>query len=168
MSMLFSEQAVRLFKRSLSIMDGFCWGGNRERSFKLASLLREVTPSVARFPCSRWRAVALLMNTIKIRRDLIFIRSSSFAVVQVFLIKLEKPVARAGRAKSRTIWKARGKKDCRRRWNHHLSCHRCGREEALLDHFWLWPPSQRHLVVVVSKCSSLRAQQLAGTQPELG
>ncbi len=40
----------------------------------------------------RWRAVALLMNTIKIRCDLIFIRSSSFAVAQVFLIRSEKPV----------------------------------------------------------------------------
>ncbi len=75
-----------------------------ERSIKLASLLREVTPFVARFPCSRWRAVALLMNTIEIRYDLIFIRSSSFAVVQVFLIRLEKPVARAGRAELRTIF----------------------------------------------------------------
>ncbi len=85
-------------------MDGFCWGRNRERSIELASLLREVTPSVARFPCIRWRAVALLMNTINIRRDLIFIRSSSFAVVQVFLIKSKKPVARAGRAESSTIF----------------------------------------------------------------
>ncbi len=104
MSMLFSEQAVRSLEFSLSIMDGFRWGRNRERLIKLASLLREVTPSVARFPCSRWRAVALLINTIKIRHDPIFIRSSSFAVVQVFLIKSEKPVARAGRAKSRTIF----------------------------------------------------------------
>ncbi len=108
MSMLFSERAVRSLERSLSIMDGFCWGRNRERSIELALLLREVTPSVARFPCTRWRAVALLMNTIEIRHDLIFIRSSSFAVVQVFLIKLEKPVARAGRAES-------SKKDRQRR-----------------------------------------------------
>ncbi len=86
------------------IMDAFCWGRKRERLIKLALLLNEVTPSVARFPYSRWRAVALLMNTIKIRRDLIFIRSSSFAVVQVFLIRLEKPVARAGWAESRTIF----------------------------------------------------------------
>jgi hypothetical protein len=86
------------------IMDGFHWGRNRERSIKLALLLREVTPSVARFPCIRWRAVVLLMNTIKIRCDLIFIRSSSFAVPQVFLIKSEKLVAQAGRAKSRTIF----------------------------------------------------------------
>ncbi len=60
---------------------------------ELALLLSKVIPFVARFPCSRWRAVALLMNTIEIRCDLIFIRSSSFAVVQVFLIRLEKPVA---------------------------------------------------------------------------
>ncbi len=104
MSMIFSEQAVRSLERSLSIMDGLHWGRNSERLIELASLLREVIPSVARFPCSRWRAVALLMNTIEIRRDLIFIRSSSFAVVQVFLIKLQKPVARAGRAESRTIF----------------------------------------------------------------
>jgi hypothetical protein len=44
--------------------------GIKERSIELASLLREVTPSVARFPCSRWREVALLMKTIEIRRDL--------------------------------------------------------------------------------------------------
>ncbi len=104
MSMLFSEQAVRLLERSLSIMDGLHWGRNKERLIELASLLREVTPSVARFPCSRWRAVALLMNTIKIRRDLIFTRSSSFAVVQVFLIRSEKLDAQAGRAESRTIF----------------------------------------------------------------
>ncbi len=104
MSMLFSEQAVRSLEHSLLIMDGFRWGRNRERSIELASLLREVTPFVARFPCSRWRAVALLINTIKIRCDLIFIRSSSFAVVQVFLIKSEKLVARAGQAESRTIF----------------------------------------------------------------
>ena len=89
---------------SLLIMNGLCWGRNKERSIELALLLREVTPSVARFPCSRWREVALLMKTIEIRRDLIFIRSSSFAVVQVFLIKSEKLVARAGRANSRTIF----------------------------------------------------------------
>ena len=86
------------------IMDAFCWGRKRERLIKLALLLSKVTPSIARFPCSRWRAVALLMNTIKIRHDLIFIRSSSFAVVQVFLIRLEKPVTRAGQAESRTIF----------------------------------------------------------------
>ncbi len=83
---------VRSLEHSLSIMDAFCWGRKRERLIELASLLNKVTPSVARFRCSRWRAVALLMNTIEIRRDLIFIRSSSFAVVQVFLIRLEKPV----------------------------------------------------------------------------
>ncbi len=60
---------------------------------ELALLLSKVAPSVARFPCSRGRAVALLMNTIEIKHDLIFIRSSSFAVAQVFLIRLEKPVA---------------------------------------------------------------------------
>ncbi len=102
--MLFSEQAVRSLERSLLIMDAFCWGRKRERSTELALWLRKVTPSDARFPCRRWRDVALLMNTIKIRRDLIFIRSSSFAVVQVFLIRSEKPVARAGRAESRTIF----------------------------------------------------------------
>ncbi len=102
--MLFSERAVRLLKRSLLIMDAFCWGRKRERSIKLASLLSEVTLSVARFPCSRWRAVALFMNTIEIRRDLIFIRSSSFAVVQVFLIRSEKLVLRVGRAESRLIF----------------------------------------------------------------
>jgi hypothetical protein len=32
MSMLFSEQAVRLLELSLSIVDVFCWGRNRERS----------------------------------------------------------------------------------------------------------------------------------------
>ncbi len=84
MSMLFSERAVRSLECSLLIMDGFYWGRNRERLIELALLLREVTPSVARFPCSRWRAVALFINTIEIRRDLIFIRSSSFAVLQVF------------------------------------------------------------------------------------
>ncbi len=104
MSMLFSERAVRSLECSLLIMDGLSWGRNKERSIELALLLREVTRSVARFPCSRWRAVALLMNTIEIRRDLIFIRSSSFAVVQVFLIRSEKPVARAGQAESRTIF----------------------------------------------------------------
>ncbi len=98
------RRVVRSLERSLLIMNGLRWGRNKERSIELASLLREVTPSVARFPCSRWRAVALLMNTIKIKRDIIFIRSSSFAVVQVFLIRSEKPVARAGRAKSRTIF----------------------------------------------------------------
>ncbi len=102
--MLFSERAVRLLERSLLIMDAFHWGRKRERLIKLVSLLNKVTPSVARFPCSRWRAVALLMNTIKIRHNLIFIRSSSFAVVQVFLIRLEKPVARAGQAELRTIF----------------------------------------------------------------
>ena len=104
MSTLFSERAVRSLERSLLIMDGLRWGRNKERSIELASSLREVTQSVDRFPCSRWREVALLMKTIKIRRDLIFIRLSSFAVVQVFLIELEKPVARAGRADSRTIF----------------------------------------------------------------
>ncbi len=93
MFMLFSERAVRSLERSLSIMDALRWGRKRERLIELASLLSKVTPFVARFPCSRWRAVALLMNTSKIRRDLIFIKSSSFAVVQVFLIRLEKPVA---------------------------------------------------------------------------
>ncbi len=95
MSMSFSEQAVRLLERSLLIMDVFCWERNRERSMEFALLLSEVTPSVARFPCNRWRAVALLMNTMEIKRDLIFIKSSSFAVAQVFLIRLEKPVTRA-------------------------------------------------------------------------
>ncbi len=93
MSMLLSEQAVRFLMRSLLIMDGLHWGRNKERSIELASLLREVTPSVARFPCSRWREVALLMKTIEIRSDLVFIRSSSFAVVKVYLIRSEKPVA---------------------------------------------------------------------------
>ncbi len=90
--------------RSLSIMNGLRCGRNKERLIELASLLREVTPSVARFPCSRRKEVALLMKTIEIRRDLIFIRLSSFAVVQVFLIKSEKPVARAGWADSRTTF----------------------------------------------------------------
>ncbi len=104
MSMLFSEQAVRLLEHSLSIMDAFFGGRKRERLMKLALLLSKVTLSVARFPCNRSRAVALLMNMIEIKRDLIFIRSSSFAVAQVFLIRLEKPVARAGQAESRTIF----------------------------------------------------------------
>ncbi len=104
MSLLLSERAVRSLVRSLLIMNGLLWGRNKERSIELASLLREVTLSVARFPCSRWREVALLMKTIEIRRDLICIRSSSFAVVQVFLIRLEKPVTRAGRANSRMIF----------------------------------------------------------------
>ncbi len=69
---------------------------------ELALLLSKVTPSVARFPCNRWRAVALLMDMIKIKCDLIFIKSSSFAVAQVFLIRLGKPVAQAGWAESRT------------------------------------------------------------------
>jgi hypothetical protein len=43
------------------------------------------------------------MNTIEIKHDLIFIRSSSFAMAQVFLIRSEKLVARAGRAESRLI-----------------------------------------------------------------
>jgi hypothetical protein len=85
-------------------MDAFHWGRKKERLIELASLLSKVTPSVAKFPCSKWRAVALLMNTIKIRRDLDFIRSGSFAVVQVFLIRSEKPVARAGRAELRMIF----------------------------------------------------------------
>jgi hypothetical protein len=68
---LFLEQAVRSLERSLSIMDVFCWGRNRERSMELALLLSKVTLSVARFPCNRWRAVALLMNTIEIKCDLI-------------------------------------------------------------------------------------------------
>ena len=102
--MLFSDQAFRSSERSLSIIDAFCWGRKRERSIKLALLLSKVTPSIDRFPCSRWRAVALLMNTIEIRRDLIFIRSSSFAMEQVFLIRSEKPVARAGQAESRAIF----------------------------------------------------------------
>ncbi len=104
MSMLLSERAARTLVRSLSIMNGLRWGRNKKRSIELALLLREVTPSVARFPCSRWREVTLLMKTIEIKCDLIFIRLSSFAVVQVFLIKSEKPVARAGRANSRTIF----------------------------------------------------------------
>ncbi len=93
MSMLFSEQAMMSLECSLSIIDVFCWGSNRERSMELALLLSKVTPSVARFPCNRWRVVALLMNTIEVKRDLIFIKSSSFAVAQVFLIRSEKPVA---------------------------------------------------------------------------
>jgi hypothetical protein len=112
MSMLLSERVVRSLVRSLLLMDGLRWGRNKERLIELASLLREVAPSVVRFSYSRWRAVALLMKTIKIRRDLIFIRLSSFAVVQVLLIRLEKtvaqagqkPVARARRADSRTIF----------------------------------------------------------------
>ncbi len=102
MSMLFSERAVRLLERSLLIMDVFHWGRNRERSIEFASLLSKVTPSVARFPCNRWRAVALLMNTMEIKWDLIFIKSSSFAVAQVFLIRSEKPVVQAGRAELKT------------------------------------------------------------------
>ena len=47
--------------------------------------------------------VALLMNMIEIKCDLIFIRSSSFAVAYVFLIRLKKPVVRAGQAELRTI-----------------------------------------------------------------
>ncbi len=94
MSMLFSEQAVRSLEHSLLIMDVFCWGRNRERLMEFALLLSKVTPSVARFPFNRSRAVALLMNTMKIKGDLIFIKSSSFAVAQVFLIRLvEKPAA---------------------------------------------------------------------------
>jgi hypothetical protein len=93
MSMLFSEQAVRSLEGSLLIMDVFHWGRNRERLMEFALLLSKVTPSVARFPCNRWRAVVLLMNTMMIKRNLIFIKSSSFAVAQVFLIRLEKPVA---------------------------------------------------------------------------
>jgi hypothetical protein len=69
---------------------------------EFTSLLSKVTPSVARFLCNRWRAVALLMNTMEIKQDLIFIKFSSFAVAQVFLIRLEKPVAQAGQAESRT------------------------------------------------------------------
>ncbi len=102
MSMLFSERVVRLLESSLLIMDVFHWGWNRERLMELASLLSKVTPSVARLPCNRWRALALLMNTIEIKRDLIFIKSSSFAVAQVFLIRSEMPVARAGWAESST------------------------------------------------------------------
>ncbi len=52
MSILFSEQAVNLLECSLSIMEVFCWGRNRERSMEFASLLSKVTPSVARFPCN--------------------------------------------------------------------------------------------------------------------
>ncbi len=88
---------------------------------KFASLLSKVTPSVARFPCKRWRAVTLLMNTMEIKQDLIFIKSSSFAVAQVFLIRLEKPVAQAGWAELRTTFihgQARDRKDCQKRWNH--------------------------------------------------
>ncbi len=59
---------------------------------EFASLLSKVTPSVARFPCKRWTALALLMDTMEIKRDLIFIKSSSFAVAQVSLIRSEKPV----------------------------------------------------------------------------
>ncbi len=44
------------------------------------------------------------MNTIEIKHDLIFIRSSSFAVAHVFLIRSEKAVVRAGRAESRMIF----------------------------------------------------------------
>jgi hypothetical protein len=36
MSMLFSERAVRSLEHSLSIMDVFCWGRNRERLMGLA------------------------------------------------------------------------------------------------------------------------------------
>jgi hypothetical protein len=43
-----------------------------------------------------------MMNMIEIKRYLIFIKSSSFAVAQVFLIRLEKPVARASLAELRT------------------------------------------------------------------
>jgi hypothetical protein len=43
------------------------------------------------------------MNMIEIKRDLIFSRSSSVAVAQVFLIRSKKPVARAGRAELRRI-----------------------------------------------------------------
>ncbi len=71
---------------------------------EFASLLSEVTPSVARFPCKRWRAVALLMNMMEIKRDLIFIKYSSFAIAQVFLIGSEKPVAQAGWAELRTTF----------------------------------------------------------------
>jgi hypothetical protein len=63
MSMLLSEQAVRLLVRSLLIMNGLRWGRNKERLIELALLLRVVTPSVARFPCSRWREVALLLRS---------------------------------------------------------------------------------------------------------
>ncbi len=78
----------------LFVDHGCIFGGrNRERSMEFALLMSEVTPSVARLPCNRWRAVALLMNTMEIKRDLIFIKSSSFAVAHVFLIRSEKPVA---------------------------------------------------------------------------
>jgi hypothetical protein len=38
--------------------EGILLGGNRERWIEFASLLSKVTPSVARFPCKRWRTVA--------------------------------------------------------------------------------------------------------------
>ena len=65
MSMILSERALRFLVRSLLIMDGLRWGRNKERSIELALLLREVTPSVARFPCSRWREVALLIRLLR-------------------------------------------------------------------------------------------------------
>jgi hypothetical protein len=71
---------------------------------EFASLLSEVNPSVARFPCKRWRAVALLMNMMEIIRALIFIKSSSFAIAQVFLIRLEKLVGQAGPTELRTTF----------------------------------------------------------------
>jgi hypothetical protein len=71
---------------------------------EFTSLLSKVNSSVARFPCKRWRNVALLMNTMEIKRDLIFIKSSSFAIAQVFLIRSEKPFTQAGWAESRTTF----------------------------------------------------------------
>ncbi len=94
MSMLFSEQAARLLERSLSIMGVFCWRRNRERLMEFTSLLSKVTPSVARLiALQEVEGCSLVDEHMEIRRDLIFIKSSSFAIAQVFQIRLEKPVA---------------------------------------------------------------------------
>ncbi len=89
---------------SLLIMEVFCWGRNWERLMEFALLLSKVTPSAAKFPCKRWRDVAFLMNMMEFKEKLIFIRSSSFAVAQVFLIRSKKPVVQTGWAKSRTTF----------------------------------------------------------------
>ncbi len=46
----------------------------------------------------------MLDSLAEIKRDLIFIKSSSFAVAKVFLIRLEKLVTRAGQAESGTTF----------------------------------------------------------------
>jgi hypothetical protein len=101
-SMLFSERASRSTACSLSNMHLFRWGRKRDGSTEFASLLRDVTPSVAKLPWRIWVQVALLTLWRVQKRDLMFIQSCSLVTIQIFRMRSASPVAWAEQVVSRT------------------------------------------------------------------